>query len=49
MSKNGDIAKAVIEKVGSRSNIESVQHCMTRLRFRLRDYSICLLYTSRCV
>lgn len=40
MSKNGDIAKAVIEKVGSRSNIESVQHCMTRLRFRLRDYSM---------
>lgn len=40
MSKNRDIANAVLEQVGGRENIDTVLHCMTRLRFKLKDYSI---------
>lgn len=40
MSKNRDIANAVLEQVGGRENIDTVLHCMTRLRFKLKDYGI---------
>lgn len=33
-------AKEVLEAVGGSQNVESVTHCMTRLRFSLRDESV---------
>ena len=38
--KNRQIAEAVISAVGGAANITSVTHCMTRLRFVLKDQSI---------
>ena len=34
-----EIAKSIIENVGGVSNIKSVTHCFTRLRFILKDKS----------
>ncbi len=34
------VAKSILEKVGGENNVFSVTHCMTRLRFILRDESI---------
>ena len=31
------VAKKILEKIGGESNVNSVQHCMTRLRFVLKD------------
>ena len=31
------VAKKILEKIGGESNVNSVQHCMTRLRFILKD------------
>lgn len=36
---NKDLAKTIIEKVGGLDNIISCTHCVTRLRFALRDSS----------
>ena len=33
------ISKAIVEHIGGVDNIESVTHCMTRLRFVLKDQS----------
>ena len=38
--KNRQIAEAVVKAVGGSANITSVTHCMTRLRFVLKDKSI---------
>ena len=35
--KNRQIAEAVVKAVGGTANITSVTHCMTRLRFVLKD------------
>ena len=36
--KNYDeLAKLIIEHVGGKENITQVQHCITRLRFQLKD------------
>ncbi len=41
MAKNyDDFAKVIIEKVGGTSNINSLTHCVTRLRFKLKDEKI---------
>ncbi|MFB8725890.1 PTS transporter subunit EIIC [Enterococcus casseliflavus] len=41
MSKDYDkLAKNIVELVGGESNIESLTHCVTRLRFVLKDESI---------
>lgn len=40
MADNKQIAVDVLEAVGGRENVRSVQHCMTRLRFTLADESI---------
>lgn len=37
MAKYEELAKQIIEKVGGRENIASVTHCITRLRFKLRE------------
>lgn len=34
------VAKKILEKLGGESNVNSVIHCMTRLRFTLKDESI---------
>ncbi len=34
---NKELARQVVDLVGGPSNIESISHCMTRLRFKLRD------------
>lgn len=36
----GIVAKRIIEELGGEKNIKSVMHCMTRLRFVLKDESI---------
>lgn len=38
--KNREIAEAVVSAVGGPANITSVAHCMTRLRFVLKDQSV---------
>lgn len=38
--ENKDIAKAVIEAIGGRENVNSVAHCATRLRVMVKDESI---------
>ena len=39
-NKNAQIAQSVLAAVGGKENIVSVTHCMTRLRFNLKDMSI---------
>ena len=38
MAKNYDnLAKTIIQDVGGKDNINSVVHCATRLRFKLKE------------
>lgn len=37
MSKNQEIASRVLDAVGGKENVNSVVHCATRLRFKLKD------------
>lgn len=40
MAKDYDaLAQAIVEKIGGIENIQSVTHCVTRLRFKLKDES----------
>lgn len=39
MSKYDDLARIIIQNVGGRANILSLTHCVTRLRFKLKDES----------
>lgn len=40
MADNKKLASAILEKVGGKENIEFLVHCMTRLRFNLKDQSL---------
>lgn len=40
MSKSSKIASSLLELVGGKQNISDVFHCMTRLRFNLKDVSL---------
>lgn len=40
MANNKQIAEAVLQAVGGKENVTNVTHCMTRLRFNLKDNSI---------
>lgn len=40
LEKYKDLAGFIVEHLGGKSNIENVTHCMTRLRFTLKDTSI---------
>ncbi|KHF39434.1 beta-glucoside-specific PTS transporter subunit IIABC [Halalkalibacter okhensis] len=35
--KYEQLAKSIIEKIGGKENVKSVVHCITRLRFKLKD------------
>jgi PTS system beta-glucosides-specific IIC component len=39
MSKYENLAKEILENVGGKENINSLTHCVTRLRFHLKDES----------
>ena len=39
MSKYESLAKEILANVGGKENINSLTHCVTRLRFRLKDES----------
>ena len=40
MNKYSELATAVINNVGGKENVKSLRHCITRLRFVLKDESI---------
>lgn len=40
MSKYEEMATTIIEKVGGKGNISNVLHCVTRLRFNLKDQGV---------
>ena len=39
MRKYEELAKEIVEKVGGKSNVTGLTHCVTRLRFQLKDES----------
>lgn len=39
MGKYEDLAKEIVKNVGGRENVSSLTHCITRLRFKLKDES----------
>jgi PTS system beta-glucosides-specific IIC component len=39
MAKYTDLAEDIVEKVGGSDNVKEVRHCVTRLRFYLKDES----------
>lgn len=39
MGKYNELAKKIIENIGGQENINSLTHCVTRLRFKLKDES----------
>lgn len=39
MGKYHDLAQKIVENVGGKENINSLTHCITRLRFKLKDES----------
>lgn len=39
MTKYDGLARIIIENVGGKSNVVSITHCITRLRFKLKDES----------
>ncbi|WP_303973730.1 PTS transporter subunit EIIC [Streptococcus merionis] len=40
MADNKQIAREILEAVGGKENIQELLHCVTRLRFRLKDVSL---------
>ena len=40
MGKYTNLAKDIVTNVGGKENIISLKHCITRLRFKLKDESI---------
>lgn len=40
MGKYNDLAKTILQYVGGKENVESLTHCVTRLRFQLVDESL---------
>ena len=40
MKKYQELAKEIVKNVGEKENVQSLTHCITRLRFKLKDESI---------
>ena len=40
MSKFSKLAQDIVQQVGGKDNISHLTHCMTRLRFDLKDMSV---------
>ncbi|WP_238902254.1 MULTISPECIES: beta-glucoside-specific PTS transporter subunit IIABC [Clostridium] len=40
MAKYDELVDFIIENIGGKANVESLTHCMTRLRFSLKDFSL---------
>lgn len=40
MGKYNQLAKSIIENIGGKENIQSLTHCITRLRFKLKDENL---------
>ena len=40
MKKYQELAKEIVKNVGGKENVQSLTHCITRLRFKLKDESI---------
>ena len=38
--KEQEVAKQILEHIGGKENIKSVEHCATRLRLILKDKSL---------
>ena len=38
--KYDDLAAQIVELIGGKSNVKSVAHCITRVRFKLKDESL---------
>lgn len=38
-NKNEELARDILENIGGEENVESLRHCITRLRFNLKDES----------
>lgn len=47
MGKYSSLAADIIKNVGGKENVESLRHCVTRLRFRLIDESIAMMRSSK--
>ena len=39
MGKYENLAKEIVKNVGGKENVSSLTHCITRLRFKLKDES----------
>ena len=39
MGKYEDLAKEIVKNVGGKENVSSLTHCITRLRFKLKEES----------
>ena len=37
--KHEDLARDIIENIGGEENVDGLRHCITRLRFNLKDES----------
>ena len=40
MGKYNELAKNIVKNIGGKENVISLTHCITRLRFKLKDESI---------
>ena len=48
-TNNKDLAASIVELLGGSSNISTALHCVTRLRFNLRDGSLAKLDADSCI
>ena len=49
MAKYTELAEDILKHVGGKENVNSLKHCVTRLRFDLKDESKAVMITLRTV